>query len=302
MEVATQPSILAGVDVAKEELEACVMPGEHRMTVKRDDQGIAKMQEFFRQHGVQWVIVESTGGYDRIVTAACLDAGLQVSLVNPRQPRDYAKSHGRLAKNDRIDAKMLALFGLHIRPRAFEKPSEKQQQLNDLVTRRRQLIAMRTAELNRRDQATAKLAKKSIAASLTFLEKQIDTLDAEIAKLINADDEWRKLDGILQSVPGVGETTSAALIAELPELGNLNRKEIASLVGLAPFGKDVPEDAKKLVETEKARIVSGSWDVFAGPVKDQKGVEKIPQGKTATDAEMLSMNWFVEGVKGDIPK
>jgi transposase len=238
MEVTAQPSILAGVDVAKEELEACVMPGEHRMKVKRDDQGIAKMLEFFRQHGVQCVIVESTGGYDRIVTAACLDAGLQASLVNPRQPRDYAKSHGRLAKNDRIDAKMLALFGLHIRPRLFEKPSEKQQQLGDLVTRRRQLIVMRTAELNRRDQATAKLAKKSIAASLTFLEKQIDTLDAEIAKLINADDEWRELDGILQSVPGVGETTSATLIAELPELGTLNRKEIASLVGVAPYDHD----------------------------------------------------------------
>jgi transposase len=238
MEVTAQPSILAGVDVAKEELEACVMPGEYRIKVKRDEQGIAEMLKFFRQQGVQHVIVESTGGYDRIVTAACLDAGLQVSLVNPRQPRDYAKSHGRLAKNDRIDAKMLALFGLHIRPRLYEQPAEKQQQLGDLVTRRRQLVAMKTAELNRREQATAKLAKKSIAASLTFLEKQIDALDAEIAKLINADDEWRKLDGILQSVPGIGETTSATLIAELPELGNLNRKEIASLVGLAPFDHD----------------------------------------------------------------
>jgi len=234
----TQQTIFAGVDVAKDELEVCVLPGEHRITVARDGEGVAKLLDFFKQHGVECVIVESTGGYDRIVTAACLEAKLRTSLINPRQAKHFGIALGLLAKNDRIDARTLALFGDRIRPRTMEKTPEKQRELHDLVTRRRQLVAMQAAEKTRREQAATKLAKKSIAASLAFLEKQIAALDAEIARRIEADDSWRNTDGLLQSVPGVGEATSAALIAELPELGKLNRQAIASLVGLAPFDHD----------------------------------------------------------------
>lgn len=234
----TQQTIFAGVDVAKDELEACVMPGEHRITVARDGDGVAKLLEFFKQHSVEGVIVESTGGYDRIVTAACLEAKLQTCLINPRQAKHFGIALGRPAKNDRIDAQKLALYGDRIRPRAMEQTPEKQQELHDLVTRRRQLVAMQAAEKTRREHAATKPSKKSIAASLTFLEKQIAALDAEIARRIEADDSWRNTDGLLQSVPGVGKATSAALIAELPELGKLNRQQVASLVGLAPFDHD----------------------------------------------------------------
>jgi len=234
----TQQTICAGVDVAKEELEACVMPGEHRITVARNDKGIASFLKFCQKHGVQCVIVESTGGYDRAVTAACHAANLPVSLVNPKRVTDFGRGLGWLHKNDRIDAKKLALYGQLAKPRCLEKLPENQQELNDLVTRRRQLIDMRTAETNRSKQTDSKRARESIGKVIAMFDEQVEQLDAEIARLIEDDDSWRNADSILKSVPGVGKATSAALIAELPELGKLNRQEIASLVGLAPFDHD----------------------------------------------------------------
>jgi transposase len=234
----TQQTIYAGVDVAKEEVVVCVLPGGHRITVDRDDQGLTKLIEFCKQHGVHYVIVEASGGYEAAVEAACFEGKLEACRVNPRQVRDFARGIGRLAKNDRLDAEVLAHFGQCVQPRPLEKTPEKQQQLHDLVMRRRQLVAMKTAETNRREKATTKLAIKSLNASLAFLKKQIAKLDAEIARLIDADDSWRNTDGILKSMPGVGPATSATLIAELPELGKLNRQQVASLVGLAPFDHD----------------------------------------------------------------
>jgi transposase len=234
----TQQSVFAGVDVAKDELEVCVMPGEHRLTVARDDKGIDKLLEFFKGLGVQCVIVEATGGYEQTVAAACVNAGLQTCVVNPRQVRDFARGMGWLAKTDRLDAKVLALFGQVAKPRPIEKASEKSRELDELVTRRRQLLVVQTAEKNRLEKTTSKLACKSIDAVLVTIRKQVAKLDAEIARLIQSDDSWRDTDRILKTVPGVGPATSAALIAELPELGQLNRQAIASLVGLAPFSHD----------------------------------------------------------------
>ena len=234
----TQQTVFAGVDVAKDELEACVMPGQQRFTVVRDDEGLAKLLGHFKRAGVQCVIVEATGGFERSIVAACLEAGLQTCLVNPRQVRDFARGMGWLAKTDRLDAQALALFGQHAQPRPLENSSEKRQELDQLVTRRRQLMAAQIAETNRRQQTTSKLANKSINTMLATIRKQLAKLDAEIARLIQADDSWRNTDRILQTVPGVGDVTSAALIAELPELGQLNRQDIASLVGLAPFSRD----------------------------------------------------------------
>jgi transposase len=234
----TQQAIVAGVDVAKDELEACVMPGQHRLTVARDERGIAKLLDFFRSVGAQSVIVEATGGYERIVTGACVEAGFDTCLVNPRQVRDFARGMGWLSKTDRLDARALALFGQHVQPRRLEKSSQKREELDQLVTRRRQLTSAQTAETNRREQTTSKLARKSIEAMLDTIRKQLMKVDAEITRLIQSDDSWRHTDQILKTVPGVGDVTSAALIAEMPELGRLNRQEIASLAGLAPFSRD----------------------------------------------------------------
>jgi transposase len=183
-------------------------------------------------------VLEATGGYEQRLAAELFDAGHSVAIVNPRQVRDFARALGVLAKNDRVDARVLASYAQHVPLREFEKPSEKQRELASLVTRRRQLQALRISETNRLEMATAKLAQKSIRHVLDLLRKELKKLDAEIARLIAADDDWRNKSDLLQSVPGVGPATSASLVAELPELGRVNRQEIASLVGLAPFDRD----------------------------------------------------------------
>jgi transposase len=227
-----------GVDVAKADFEAYLLPQGRRFTLPRDAVGFAKLREELRPLGACLVVMEATGGLERPLAADLLDAGIVTAVVNPRRVRDFARAIGRLAKNDRLDAELLASFAQQVQPRPLEKSPEKQRELQDLVVRRRQLMQVQTAELNRRQLVTAKLALRSIDRLLEVVGKQLEKLDAEIARLIHSDDDWQRKSQLLQSVPGVGPQTSAALIAELPELGKLNRQEIASLVGLAPFCRD----------------------------------------------------------------
>jgi transposase len=188
--------------------------------------------------GRSFIVLEATGGLERPLAAALMDAGHQVAIVNPRQVRDFAKGMGLLAKTDRIDARVLALFGQKVQPRPAVKTSERQAELDALVVRRRQLVEMRTAELNRQKQTHSKAARQSIEQLLKVLAQQIDELEAAIARLIHSDDQWRHQAEIVDSAPGVGPITAAGLVAELPELGQLNRQQIAALVGLAPFNHD----------------------------------------------------------------
>jgi transposase len=184
------------------------------------------------------MVVEATGGFERRLIVALLEAGLPVALVNPRQVRDFAKALGQLAKTDRLDAELLARFAQLTQPRILEKAPEKQAELDHLVARRRQLVDMRAAESNRLEQAHVKFSHQAIRKHLQFLDKQIVATEAEIAKLIESNDNWKTRAQTLGSVPGVGAVTVATLIADLPELGRLNRQEITSLVGLAPFNHD----------------------------------------------------------------
>jgi len=178
------------------------------------------------------------GGDARRAIAELLDRGHHVAMVNPRQVRDFARGMGILAKTDALDATVLARFGEVTQPRSLEKPAGPQAELQQLVERRRQLIALRTAETNRLYQASSKIAKRSIQTVLKLLEKQIATLEVEIANLVNKHEDWKQKADILTSVPGVGPTTAMSLLADLPELGQLSREQIASLVGLAPFNHD----------------------------------------------------------------
>jgi transposase len=187
--------------------------------------------------GPTLIVLEATGGYEIAVTGALVAASLPAVVVNPRQVRDFAKSLGRLAKTDRIDGLVLARFGEAVRPEVRELADEQTQQLQALLTRRRQIIEMLVAEKNR-----TRLAHKGVivglAEHIAWLEKCLDELDKQLHDLLKNSPIWREKDDLLRSVPGVGPVLATTLLAELPELGLLNRKKIAALVGVAPFNCD----------------------------------------------------------------
>jgi transposase len=227
-----------GIDVAKAHCDVKFPDQTRTVTFQFDDAGFKGLVEQLVRFPNAMIVIEATGGYERRLVAELVAAGHRVAVVNPRRVRDFAKALGQLAKTDSIDAHVLALFGERIQPRESEKSSEKQQELQQLVVRRRQLVALRTAESNRLEQTTSTFALKGIRKVLALLDKQRAQLDAEIARLIEADEDWKAKDEILQSVPGIGPGTSATLLAELPELGQINRQRVAALVGLAPFNSD----------------------------------------------------------------
>jgi transposase len=238
MDGSTSSSLVScvGIDVSKAKFDVMILPEGVRLTCAYDAEGIGQLRAALPRQCV--VVLEATGGYERRLVAELIDAGQRVAIANPRQVRDFARGLGVLAKNDRADARVLAIYAQHVQLRWQEKSPEKQQELTALVVRRRQLLALQMAESNRWEQATVKRAKKSVSHVLDVLRKEIKDLDAEIARLIADNDDWRGKSELLQSVPGVGPATSASLVAELPELGKLNRQQIASLVGLAPFSND----------------------------------------------------------------
>jgi transposase len=182
-------------------------------------------------------VLEATGGYEADVAAAVALAGLPVAVVNPRQVRDFAKALGRLAKTDALDATVLAAFAARVRPAARPLPDAAQQALTALVARRRQLVEMLSAERNRLLVAHGRV-KHDVQTHIHFLEQRLTATTDDLRTTIRASPMWRAQDDLLQSVPGIGPTTSATLLAELPELGQLSRQQIAALVGVAPLNRD----------------------------------------------------------------
>jgi transposase len=227
-----------GIDVSKNNWDVHLLPDNRSFTLPATATGLADLLPQLPAAGTCLIVIEATGGYERDLAAGLFDAGHLVSIVNPRQCRDFAKALGVRAKTDRVDARILALFAEKVRPRLSEKTTEKQAELDELVTRRRQLILFQSAELVRQEKARHKTAISSLKKLLELLGKQIKELNEAIAKLIESDDDWRARAEIVASMPGIGEATAATLIAELPELGKLNRNEIAALVGVAPFNHD----------------------------------------------------------------
>jgi transposase len=238
MEAASRIDCFVGIDVSKKSWDVFQLPSRETMKLNTDEQGLKTLRDSLPPPGTCLIVLEASGGYEKRLAAELIDAGHKVAIVNPRQVRDFARSLGRLAKTDRIDAEVLALFAQKIEPRTCEKPPEKQAELDELVTRRRQLVQMKSVEQTRLHQLPKGKARKSISHMLDQLREQIDLINSEIANLIEENDEWNKLAAQLATVPGVGLVTSQTLVAELPELGKLNRQQIASLVGLAPFNWD----------------------------------------------------------------
>jgi transposase len=232
------PAPVAGVDVSKDQLDLFVDTVGLRLRVANDDAGVADLVARLREHKARLVVVEATGRYHRRVAAALLQAGVGVAVVNPAHARAFARAAGRLEKSDRIDAEVLARFGRAMNPRVAAKTPEDRAVLSDLVSRRRGLVQMRVAESNRSQGQLPGLAARQSAALLRLLEQQVEDLDREIAKLVEADDDWRGKAQVVDSVPGIGPDTANQLVVDLPELGTLNRQEIAKLAGLAPLNCD----------------------------------------------------------------
>ena len=226
-----------GIDVSKSALDVASFPASMVLHVDNDEVGIASLIEELRGLRPTLVVLEATGGLETAVASACAVAAIPVAVVNPRQVRDFARAIGRLAKTDNIDAEVLARFGEAVKPEPRLPPDEETQLLDSLLQRRRQLAEMRTAEMNRRRTAPLKI-RKSIDVVIRMLDAQVNAIDKDVRGRIEKSPVWRAKDELLQSAKGVGPTTSAKLLAALPELGTLSKGEIAALVGVAPFNND----------------------------------------------------------------
>lgn len=225
----------AGIDVSKAELEVAV--GEQAWSVPNDVSGIEALVGRLREQSPELVVLEATGGHETAAVAALAQAGLPVVVANPRQVRDFGRATGQLAKTDRIDARVLALFAERVRPEVRPLPDADAQALQALLARRRQLIGMMVAEKNRLKTAPTAVAK-GIRKHIEWLKRQLKSVDSDLDTRIKKSPVWRAKEDLLRSVPGIGPVASRTLIGELPELGKLNRKQIAALAGVAPLNRD----------------------------------------------------------------
>jgi transposase len=226
-----------GVDVSKDRLDVSVRPSGERFSVLNDERGRLDLRKRLKKLHPERIVLEPTGGYETLVVQELASAKLPVVVVNARQIRQFAQAIGRLAKTDRIDADVIAHFGEAVQPQIRPFPDQAHRQLEALVSRRRQLVEMRSQEAKRKQTAPA-VVHPNIDEVIAFLSKQIDDVDKDLQGLIKSTPAWREADDLLQSVPGVGPVLSATLTALVPELGKLNRKQIAALVGVAPFNND----------------------------------------------------------------
>ena len=233
----TPTATFVGVDIAKADFVVACRPDGASWTATNDPAGIAATVDRVRALAPTLIVVEATGGYETPLVAAVAAAGLPVVVANPRQIRDFAKATGQLAKTDRLDAHLLALFAERVHPTPRPLPDAALQQLEALMTRRRQLLDMVTAEGNRLERAGTPI-RRSITEHIRWLERRVAAVDRDLDDTIQKSPVWRAKENLLRTVPGIGPVVSRTLLADLPELGRLNRKQIAALVGVAPLARD----------------------------------------------------------------
>jgi transposase len=229
--------VCVGIDVAKNHLDVAVGVDGPAWSVANVEVGIGTLLDELRARTCELVVLEATGGFEVAVTTALAAAGIPVVVINPRQARDFARATGQLAKTDQLDARILALFAERVRPEPRPLPTDAARLLDALLTRRRQLLAMILAERNRLGFAPLTL-KKPIEKHIRWLQRELESVDSDIGRTIQSSPIWRARETLFQSVPGIGPVVSRTLIAELPELGYLNRKQITALVGLAPLANE----------------------------------------------------------------
>ena len=233
----TEAGGFVGIDVAKAELEVVVRPSGARWTVTNNAAGLAQLQERLQASAPSLIVLEATGGYEVAVVAALATAALPVVVLNARQVRDFARATGRLAKTDAIDAGVLAHFAEVVRPPVRPLPDAMTQSLQAWLMRRRQLVEMLLAEEQRRSRAPRPI-QRQIDQHVRWLRAQLGAVEKDLAQTLRESPVWREKDNLLRSVPGVGPVLTTTLLGDVPELGQLNRKQIAALIGVAPLNRD----------------------------------------------------------------
>ena len=230
--------VFVGVDVSKDRLDVHVLPSGESFAVSRDSEGVEVLAERLKALEPALVVTEATGGFETILAAGLATAGLPLVVMNPRQIRSFAQAVGLKAKTDPLDAAVIARFGQAIRPEPRPLADEQARALGELVARRRQLVEMMTAERNRRRMIVQPRLVRSVDRVLATLQQELCVLEQDLDRTIRGTPIWCEAEALLTSVPGVGDKTARSLIAELPELGSLDRRKIAALAGLAPFNRD----------------------------------------------------------------
>jgi transposase len=230
--------LFVGIDVSKDKLDVHVRPSGEYITLGTAPAGLHDLVERVQAWGPALIVLEATGGYEVVVAAALASAALPVAVVNPRQIRDFARATGQLAKTDALDAAVIARFAEAVRPPVRPLAPPAAQALGELVTRRRQLLEMLGAERNRQAQARDRQVQRQLGTHVRWLTKALADLDRDINDTIRSSPVWRATDDLLKSVPAVGPVTAHTLIAQVPELGQLGRRQIAALIGVAPLNRD----------------------------------------------------------------
>ncbi len=230
--------VFIGVDVSKARLDVAMWPMEEEWSTSQSPEDIDALARRIKKHKPVLVVLEATGGLEMPLAAALSELNILLAIVNPRQARDFAKATGKLAKTDRIDARILARFAQAVRPEARPIPDAKRREIKAILSRRRQLVEMRTMEKNRLHATRVPKVRSSIEQIIASLTRQLNGINDDLDQAIKASEAWRVTDDLLKTVPGVGRVLASTLIIELPELGALNRKEIAALVGVAPLNRD----------------------------------------------------------------
>jgi transposase len=243
-----------GIDVSKDWLDVARWEGPIQR-FSNDPQGVQSLLNDIQSLPLERIVLEATGGYERLTVATLAAAKLPVVVVNPRQVRDFAKATGKLAKTDRIDAQVLAHFAHAVQPPIREFPSECGQKLQETLLRRGQLIDMRTMESNRLKQARDKRVQADVQSVIDFLDKRLKDIDDDLDQLIRESPAWQEKVDLLKTVPGVGPQTARTLVAELPELGDCSRQAIAALVGVAPMNRDSGQQrGKRMIVGGRSRV------------------------------------------------
>lgn len=286
--------VFVGVDVSKAVLDAGFHPDGQAHQYANDESGIASCIAGLVVLTPRLIVVEATGGFETRFAVEARAAGLSVAVVNPRQVRDFAKATGVLAKTDRLDAAVLARFAAVIRPVVREAPDKETRELAELVARRRQLVAMRAQEKTR--LATAGAGQhNSIKEHIDWLDQRIDALDVDLTAALRTSSSWKVKEDLLKSAPGVGRVTTLTLLSHLPELGRLGRREIAALVGLAPFNRDSgTKRGQRMIWGGRAEVRSVLYMATLAAIRGENAIaafhqRMVEKGKPAKVALVAAM-------------